>query len=151
MPVFAVSSPNMRTRLLALASRTVALFPVVALIATVGSTWPLPQSPQGSTADTTLYRVGGDVQAPRPISTPLPTAPERPSKQRNVVVSFVVTPDGGVRDIELLKHYNPDFDTAAVDAVAKWRFEPARKRGKPVAVRLETEIKFAPIPISKSP
>lgn len=128
----------------------VALF-VVVLIAIVQSAWPQPRSAQQSTTDTTLYRVGREVQAPRPISTPLPTAPERPNKQRKVIVSFVVTPDGGVRDVKQLKHYKPDFDAAALDAVARWRFEPAKKSGKPVAVQLETEIKFAPIPIPKSP
>jgi len=84
---------------------------------------------QSAQADMTLYRVGGDVQAPRPVSTPLPIAPEKLDKGRKVVVSFVVTPDG-VRDIKLVKRYKAEFDTAAVDAVARWRFEPARKGSK---------------------
>jgi TonB family protein len=64
--------------------------------------------------------------------------------QRKVVLSFVVTPDGGVRDIKVVKHFKPDFDSVAVNTVATWRFEPATKAGKAVAVRLETEIKFTP-------
>ena len=59
-------------------------------------------------------------------------------------MSFVVTPDGSVRDIKVVKHLKPDFDSAAVSVVATWRFQPATKAGKPVAVRLETEVEFTP-------
>ena len=102
------------------------------------------QQKHAPVADSTVYRVGGDVTAPRPISTPLPTPPAKTNKQRKVVVSFVVTTDGGVRDIKVVKHFKPDFDRAAVNTVATWKFQPATKAGKAVAVLLETEIKFTP-------
>jgi TonB family protein len=35
-----------------------------------------------------------------------------------------------------------DVDQNALDAVREWRFEPARKGDKPVAVRLTIEIRF---------
>ena len=102
------------------------------------------QQKQASDADSTVYGVGGDVKAPRPISTPLPTPSARTDKQRKVVLSFVVTTDGGVRDIKVVKHFKPDFDSAAVNTVATWKFQAATKAGKVVAVLLETEIKFTP-------
>jgi TonB family protein len=115
----------------------------------VGLAWATPQArsdPQkeASGTDSTVYRVGEDVKAPGPISTPLPMPPARTDKPRKVVVSFVVAPDGSVRDIKVVNRFRPDFDSAAVGAVATWKFQPATKAGKPVAVRIEAEIKFTP-------
>jgi len=52
----------------------------------------------------------------------------------------VVTPDGSAVDIRLLKRSRPDFDDFALSTISKWKFEPATKDGKPVAVRLQTEM-----------
>lgn len=49
-----------------------------------------------------------------------------------------------MRDIKVVKHFKPDFDSLAISTAATWRFEPATKAGKAVAVRLEAEIKFTP-------
>jgi TonB family protein len=89
-----------------------------------------------------IYQVGGDVKPPRPIS-PTVSAPSDSTptdRQLKVRISFVVSPDGSVADVKLLKRSTPDFDDFAVNAVSKWKFEPATKDGTPVAVRLETEM-----------
>ena len=39
---------------------------------------------------------------------------------------------------------SPELDQAAVEAVKKWQFDPATRRGKPVAVRISTEFDFQP-------
>ncbi len=88
----------------------------------------------------TVYEVRGDVKAPRPVSTGVPAPPDSVNKQLKVKISFIVTPDGSVTDVKLLKRSTPEFDNYAVDAVSKWKFEPATKDGVPVAVRLETEM-----------
>jgi TonB family protein len=62
-------------------------------------------------------------------------------KELKVKVSFVVTPDGSVADIKLLKRSTPEFDDYAVAALRQWKFEPATKDGTPVALRLETEMR----------
>ncbi len=95
---------------------------------------------QTSKTKYTVYEVRGDVKPPRRVSTPVPAPPDDVDKELKVKVSFVVTPDGSVADIKLLKRSTPDFDNYAVDAVSKWKFEPATKDGVPVAVRLETEM-----------
>jgi TonB family protein len=91
-------------------------------------------------ANSTIYQVGGDVKAPRPISTSVPPPPESVHKQLTVRVSFVVMPDGSVANIRLIKRSKSDFDDYAIGVVSKLKFEPATKNGKPVAVRLETEM-----------
>ena len=57
------------------------------------------------------------TQPPRALSVPLPIPPSKTDKQRKVVLSFVVTEQGTVRDITIIKHFSPDFDSAAIDAV----------------------------------
>ena len=88
----------------------------------------------------TIYQVGGDVKAPRPISTPVPAPPDSVDKGLKVHLSFVVMPDGSVSDIRLLKRSRSDLDDFAVSVVGKWTFEPATKAGRPVAVRIETDM-----------
>jgi len=88
----------------------------------------------------TVYEVRGDVKAPRPISTVVPAPPDSVNKHLKVKISFVVMPDGSVADVKLLNRATPEFDKYAVDAVSKWKFEPATKDGAPVAARLETEM-----------
>ena len=96
---------------------------------------------QTSKATFQIYAVGGDVKAARPVSTPVPPAPNSIDKNLKVRVSFVVAPDGSVTPIQLLRHSRPDFDDFATKVVNDWKFEPATKDGKPVAVRLETEMR----------
>ena len=88
-----------------------------------------------------IYKVGGDVSAPRPISTVVPAPPESVNSPVKVRVSFVVAPDGSVTNVRLLKRSNSDFDNFAVGVVSKWKFESATKEGSPVAVRLEAEVR----------
>jgi TonB family protein len=88
-----------------------------------------------------IYQVGGDVKAPHPISTVVPPPPASVDGQLTVRLSFVVTPEGSVTNIRLLKRSKSDFDDFAVGVVSKWKFEPATKDGKPVAVRLETDVR----------
>jgi len=97
---------------------------------------------QNQTAQTkyTVYEVRGDVKAPRPISTVVPAPPDSVNRHLKVKISFVVMPDGSVADVKLLNRSTPEFDKYAVDAVSKWKFEPATKDGAPVAARLETEM-----------
>jgi TonB family protein len=110
-----------------------------ALLFIAGTGFPVGQG-QTSKEKYQIYAVGGDVKAPRPVSTPLPPTPESIDKNLKVRLSFVVAPDGSVAQVRLLKHARPDFDDFALKVVGDWRFQPATKDGKPVAVRLETEM-----------
>ena len=53
-----------------------------------------------------------------------------------VDLEFTVTPDGTVADIRVTASEPADtFDLAAVEALAKWRFEPMRRDGSAVEQR----------------
>ena len=92
-----------------------------------------------------VFRVGGGVSAPRAIYKPDPEySPEaRQAKyQGTVVLSLIVTPDGRAHDLRVARSLGMGLDEKAIEAVRQWRFEPARKDGKPVAVAVDVEVNF---------
>ena len=59
-----------------------------------------------------------------------------------VVLKFILTAEGKPHDIKVIKSLRSDLDQKAIDAVNKWKFEPATKDGKPVAVQLMVQVDF---------
>ena len=64
------------------------------------------------------------------------TAPARRKINGNVTLAMIVTAEGRVRDLKIVKSLDKDFDKQALNTVSTWRFEPGTKDGKPVAVHL---------------
>jgi protein TonB len=69
------------------------------------------------------------------------------AKSKNVTgrVEFrlLVARDGRVKDIEILESEPGDlFDQATIDAVKRWRFQPAKVKGSPVACWVKTAIDY---------
>lgn len=62
--------------------------------------------------------------------------------QGTVLVSALVAEDGLPSDIRVEKSIGHGLDEKAVEAVGKYRFKPAMKDGKPVAVRIFIEVNF---------
>lgn len=92
-----------------------------------------------------IYRVGGGVSAPRPIYDPEPEYSEEARKakyQGSVVVEAVISPDGHTRDLRVVNSLGMGLDERAIEAVRKWKFEPALKDGRPVAVQVRIEVAF---------
>jgi TonB family protein len=59
-----------------------------------------------------------------------------------VLLEVVVGPDGGVRDVRVVRRLGAGLDERAVEAVRQWRFSPARRLGIPVAVIVEVAVEF---------
>jgi periplasmic protein TonB len=92
-----------------------------------------------------VFRVGGGVSAPRPVFTPDPEYSEEARKakyQGTCVLWLVVGPDGKTRDIRVGRTLGLGLDEKAIEAVKQWKFEPAMKDGKPVAVQVNVEVTF---------
>jgi TonB family protein len=91
------------------------------------------------------FKVGGGVSAPKAIYSPDPEYSEEARKVKHmgtVVLWLVVGPDGKPRDIRVARTLGLGLDEKAIEAVRSWRFEPARKDGKPVAVQVNIEVNF---------
>ena len=83
-----------------------------------------------------------------PISRPNPLYPSRAMQYDNegwVMLSFVVSETGVVEDGMIEDSSGVEaFESAALDAIAKWRYTPATINGKPVAQSMvRTRIVFA--------
>lgn len=92
-----------------------------------------------------IYRVGGGVSAPRAVYAPDPEYSDEARKakyQGTVVLWMVIGPDGRPRDLRVTRSLGMGLDEKALDAVRTWRFEPALKDGRPVAVQISVEVSF---------
>jgi TonB family protein len=92
-----------------------------------------------------VFHVGGGVSAPKVIFQPDPEYSEEARKakfQGTCVLWLVVGPDGRPRDIRVARTLGLGLDEKALEAVKNWRFEPALKDGKPVAVQINVEVSF---------
>jgi protein TonB len=93
----------------------------------------------------TPLKVGGDVSPPTVISSPDPEYTDRAlrdSVEGEVVVWAVVRADGSVGDAKVVKKLGSGLDESAVAAVRRWRFSPAMKDAKPVAVQVNVRVRF---------
>jgi protein TonB len=60
-----------------------------------------------------------------------------------VLVAAEILPDGRVGNMKIRKSSGyAILDQSAVEAVKPWKFEPARKQGKPFVIWVELPIKF---------
>lgn len=92
-----------------------------------------------------VFRVGGGVSAPRVIYQPDPEYSEeaRKAKYQGVCVLWlVVGPDGRPQNLRVTRSLGLGLDEKAIEAVKSWKFEPAMKDGRPVAVEISVEVDF---------
>jgi TonB family protein len=59
-----------------------------------------------------------------------------------VVVDVEVHADGKAHNLRVERTLDPGLDQRALDAISAWRFQPATKNGKPIAVKATIEINF---------
>lgn len=88
---------------------------------------------------------GPGFERPRAKVSPIPEYTTEARKQGirgNVLLSFVVTEDGGVTDILVLRHLGGGLDDQAVKTVQQWRFDPATLDGEAVPYRIKAAMSF---------
>ena len=84
-------------------------------------------------------------EEPRVLKKVDPKYPEtarRAEREGLVTLEFTVEVDGKVTDIKVVQSIGFGFDEAAVEAVKKWRFTPAKKGGEAVPRRVKVPIRF---------
>jgi TonB family protein len=92
-----------------------------------------------------VYRVGGDVTAPKLLTRVEPRYPQGAREERIegvVILEAVITASGNVADVKVLKFVHPLVDAAAAHAVRQWIYRPATLNGEAVAVYLTVTVTF---------
>ena len=69
-------------------------------------------------------------------------SPEERVYRLTGVGGLIVGPDGKPRDIRVARSLGLGLDEKAIQAVNQWKFEPALKDGRPVAVQIAVEVQF---------
>ena len=93
-----------------------------------------------------VYKPGvGGVTNPIPIVTPdaeFSDEARRNKYQGVCMISIVVDAQGYPRNPRVVRSLGMGLDEKALEAVAKYRFKPALKNGKPVAAAILVEVNF---------
>ncbi len=92
-----------------------------------------------------VYSVGGGITKPVATFAPEPEYSDegrRARLQGTVIVELVVDANGTTRNFKVIQSLGLGLDEEALKAVAKWRFKPGTKDGKPVAVLADVYLGF---------
>jgi protein TonB len=90
-------------------------------------------------------RIGKGVSAPTLLFSPEPEYSEEARKakfQGTVRLALIVDEHGNPAQIRIITPLGLGLDQKAIEAVHKWKFKPATKDGKPVAVQASVEVNF---------
>jgi TonB family protein len=111
--------------------------------------------PQDSLSGQTIYSLvegsnqAKDVSPPkveRQAETKFPSFAQRDKVQGTVLLRIVVDAQGVPHRIAVARPLGYELDESAVDAVAKWHFQPGLKDGKPVAAGIMVQQEFSAPP-----
>ena len=98
---------------------------------------PRPQTPK-------RIRLGGQVEAAKLIFQPQPEYPPLAKMARiqgTVRLDAVISKDGTIQDLKAVSGH-PLLVKSAMDAVARWRYQPTLLNGEPVEVVTEIDVNF---------
>lgn len=104
--------------------------------------------PPGATGEDREPKFGEYVyveELPEVLQKVAPKYPEearRAGVEGTVVVQALIGRNGRVKDTRIVNSI-PLLDDAAVTAVRQWEFDPAKSKGKPVAVWVAVPVKFS--------
>lgn len=92
----------------------------------------------------TVYDLGPGITPPRVVKqvNPQYSTDRGVRPVGSVIIALVVTSQGLPKDPHVVKGLDKELDLSAVQAVEEWRFAPARKDGKAIAVRVSVQIQF---------
>jgi TonB family protein len=102
-----------------------------------------PVVPPKAAADTPALAA---LQPPRLVSSPAPRYPAAARQLRiagTVRLEAIISETGQVQSLRPLSGH-AILVSAAIPAVRKWLYEPARMKGRPIVYKTQVEINFAP-------
>jgi TonB family protein len=128
------------SRRMLLSSFAVAVF----CLTTPREAYPHPaDEKRDDSSDEPVYDLGPGITPPKVTHQVLPSHAGKGFRLKgNVLIGLVVTSKGAPDKVKVIRGLDPEVDQTAVDAVKEWRFLPAKKEDKPVAVHVSVEIRF---------
>jgi TonB family protein len=112
----------------------------ILVIAVLASVFLLP----GAAEEEPVYDLGDGITPPRLTRQVNPNySSVRGVKVKgSVAIALIVSSQGLPKEPRVVKSLEPEVDRAAVEAVKQWRFAPAVKEGRAVAVKVTVELEF---------
>jgi TonB family protein len=98
-----------------------------------------------ATAQDRIYNTDEGVTLPTVVKQVQPkytTDALKDGIQGTVVLAVVVKDDGSIGDVSVEESLDQELDQQAIEAMRQWEFKPGTKDGKPVAVRVRTQLRF---------
>jgi TonB family protein len=92
--------------------------------------------------------VATDLAGPLPLRKVDPKYPPALISARiqgEVVLYAIIRRDGTVDSIQLIQSLDPQLDQNAMEALARWKFRAAERKGKPVELEAIVRIPFRPV------
>ena len=92
-----------------------------------------------------VYRPGSGIEPPRLLREVKPDYTDdarRRNLEGDVELEIVIRRDGSVGEVRLIRGLGAGLDQRAVEAVRKWKFDPAKRLGAPVDVVVEVAVEF---------
>jgi TonB family protein len=127
----------------------------IAAVAVLGIAWLLQAAEKHSlekamkhyeAAHPGVLVVGGEVKQPKVVRKVEPNWESIPREKRTqrgpIMVEAVITTEGTVLDPVVISESQPNLDPLFLAALRQWKYEPARKDGKPVPVFLVVTVMF---------
>ena len=113
-----------------------------------GMTMTIPKStgPVATRGLTDVFDLKNLDQQPVPRFRANPVYPFEMKRQgisAEVLVEFICDNNGEVKDARIVKSDNTAFDSAALDAIYKWKFRPGKKGGRAVNARMQQPFVFS--------
>jgi len=108
-----------------------------------GKSWILQYCKTGAPADDVQYQTAGsNVQLDKGLVPPHPDEKYDfkrlpvPEEQRDkmIVLRGVIKEDGSISSMEVYRGVLPEMDALALEAINKWKFQPALQDNKPISV-----------------
>lgn len=105
----------------------------------------IPQGNHGLGKGIEVFDISKLDQIPSPKFQPSPQYPFEMRRQGvagEVVVDFIVTDQGDVRNAYAARSSAREFESAAVAAVSKWKFRPGKRGGRSVNTHMQVPVGF---------
>lgn len=106
----------------------------------------VPSTPPPAPPSASAPATAGNRPTPVPINQPPPIYPREALRRGiggTVRVQATVSPDGSVERMDVAESSGNRFlDRAAMEAVRRWRFQPAMRNGQPVSATVTIPVEF---------